>query len=248
MAVSALETLASWGNALLGLFYPEVCQLCSERRATPAQGYVCAQCEAGIDYITPPFCDRCGLPHEGAITVAYRCGNCADLELHFDHARSAARASGPLLEAIHAYKYRRAVWLEPFLTRVLLRAAVPGLRAQGWDLVVPVPLHCLKEREREFNQSERLARALARALELPVEPRALRRVIPTRTQTRLSREERRGNVKNAFQVSGRGGVQGRRVILVDDVFTTGSTTNECARALRVGGAHGVCVWTLARGV
>jgi ComF family protein len=122
------------------------------------------------------------------------------------------------------------------------------LSLEAWDAVVPVPLHPARERHREFNQAERLGRRLGNCLGLPLRPGWLRRVAPTRTQTALTREERAQNVRNAFAL--RPGVQldGERLILVDDVFTTGATTNACARALREGGAREVCVWTVARGI
>ncbi len=224
-------------QAGLALLYPEVCQLCGEQRATPGEGFVCVKCWGRVRFIKPPFCERCGVPVAGEITTAFECANCRDLELHFHSARSAVTARGVVLEAIHRYKYSRALWFEPFLIDLFLRAALPALREEKWDLIVPVPLHRLKEREREFNQAERLAAPLARALALPLNPRLLCRVQPTRTQTLLTkarRDDRR--------------LQGARVILVDDVFTTGATTSACARVLRAAGAGEVCVWTVARGL
>lgn len=232
----------------LALLYPEVCQFCGEQRAKPEEGFVCVKCWSHVRFIKPPFCERCGVPAAGEITTAFACANCRDLELHFQSARSAVTARGVVLEAIHRYKYSRALWFEPFLVDLLLRAALPALGAGHWDLVVPVPLHRLKEREREFNQAERLAGPLARALGRPLHPRLLRRVQPTRTQTLLTKAQRAENVRRAFAWNADGRLQGERVILVDDVFTTGATTSACARVLRAAGAGEVCVWTVARGV
>lgn len=133
---------------------------------------------------------------------------------------------------------------------MLIREAAPVLRGGGWDFIVPVPLHPLKEREREFNQSALLARRLGRAVNIRCAEKILRRDTPTATQTHLNRDQRAANMKNAFAV--RPGAEpqlaGRRIVLVDDVFTTGATTNDCARALRDAGAAEVCVWTVARGL
>jgi len=115
-------------------------------------------------------------------------------------------------------------------------------------MIVPVPLHPLKEREREFNQAERLAARLGESTGLPVNTRGLRRIEPTRTQTLLTREQRAANVRHAFAVRAGCQLEGRRVILVDDVLTTGATTSACARALRNAGARVVQVWTVARGL
>lgn len=244
----AAEKLTPWFRAGLGLIYPTACQLCGEQRAEPREGLVCSRCWAKVRFIKPPFCDRCGLPYQGEITGSFECTNCRELEFHFCSARSAVAAGGVILDAIHRYKYSRAIWFEPFLAEVLLREALPGLRGQQWDLIVPVPLHPTKRREREFNQAERMAGHLSRATRIPMNQNLLRRVVPTRTQTLLTRQQRASNVRNAFAMRLGQHLDRERVILVDDVFTTGATTDACARVLRKGGAGEVCVWTVARGL
>jgi competence protein ComFC len=240
----------TWLDALLGFFYPDNCQFCGQQRATAAEGYVCGHCwkRGGVRFIRPPFCERCGLPYDGAITTEFECGNCREMELHFRFARAAVVAEGLVLEAVHRYKYQRALWLEPFLAELLVKQAKAPLQAGQWDCIVPVPLHPMKKREREFNQSERLAGHLAAALELPLCAGVLARSLPTRTQTQLSRKERAANVRGAFTLRPDASLPGRRVIVVDDVLTTGATTSACARVLREAGATEVCVWTVARGL
>lgn len=240
--------IANCFEAGLAWFYPRVCQICEAERATVEQGFVCAKCWTGVRFIKAPFCERCGLPYEGDITTSFICANCHDLELHFSSARSAVAAKGVTLEIIHRFKYQRALWFEPFLADLLLRAALPVLQAEKWDLVVPVPLHPTKEREREFNQAERIAVHLARALKISLRGDLVRRGLPTRTQTLLTKNQRADNVRRAFVAGGRPKLQGKRIILVDDVLTTGATTSACARVLRSLGASEVCVWTVARGL
>jgi len=242
------ESIRGWVNAGLGLVYPEVCQLCGEARATPAEGFVCGGCRTGVKFIEPPFCARCGRPFEGEITTLFECGNCRQMEWDFDWARSAVVARDPVLEVIHRYKYQRALWFEPFLAELLVQVAGPVLEGLKPDMLVPVPLYPTKEREREFNQADQLAKRLGAATQIPVNKRLLRRVVPTRTQTHLSREERLANVRNAFALRKGQGLNGERIVLVDDVLTTGATTGACARVLRAAGAGQVCVWTVARGV
>ena len=152
------------------------------------------------------------------------------------------------MEAIHRYKYHRALWFEPFLAGLLVQGAQHVLNPTGWDAIVPVPLHPTREREREFNQARLLAAHLARATGIPLQTRLLRRVRPTATQTCLSRKERARNVQHAFALRNSARVNGLRCVVVDDVLTTGATTSGCARALKAGGARRVCVWTVARGV
>ena len=238
----------AWLNSGLGLLYPENCQLCRDEPATAREGFVGPRCGRQVRFIERPFCERCGLPFAGDLTAPFECSNCREMELHFSAARSAVAARGVVLEAIHRYKYQRARWIEPFLAGLLLRAALPALRGQPWDVIVPVPLHPLKQREREFNQAEQLARCLGVAADIPVNKNLLRRVVSTSTQTRLTRQERVANVRGAFALCRGAGLDGERVILVDDVFTTGATTSACAETLMAAGAAEVCVWTVARGL
>ncbi len=154
-----------------------------------------------------------------------------------------------VLGVIHRYKYRGGLWFEPFLSGLLTGAAAPELRRGEWDAIVPVPLHPVRRREREFNQAERLAGALARATGIPLEAGLVRRVSPTRTQALLDRRERAKNVAGVFAV--RAGVRmprRGRYVVVDDVLTTGATTSAVSLALRRAGAERVVVWTVARGI
>jgi ComF family protein len=242
------ESFQRWFNAGLGFFYPEVCQLCEAEPATARGGFVGARCRSHVRFIQPPFCERCGLPFEGNITTRFECTNCREMELRFTSARSAVVARGVVLEAIHRFKYQRQLWFENFLAGLFLREAVPALRGQNWNLIVPVPLHSARQRAREFNQAERLAARLSAALKIPLNRRLLRRVMPTATQTLLTRQQRAANMRGAFALGRGARLNGERVILVDDVFTTGATTSACAQALRAGGAGDVCVWTVARGL
>ena len=240
--------LRQWLNTGLGFVYPEVCQVCLEEPATKAEGFVCAECWQSVRFIRPPYCERCGLPYEGEIKGAFECGNCREMELHFRSARSAVTASEFVRNIIHRYKYRGDRWFEPFLADLLVREAVPALAREKWDLIVPVPLHPTKRRERQFNQAERLGARLSEAARIPLNSKVLRRVEFTETQTRLDRRERAANMKNAFAMRPEAVVKGRRVVLVDDVFTTGATTSACAKVLIAAGAADVCVWTVARGL
>ena len=237
-----------WFNSSLGFIYPENCQVCLAAHATPAEGYVCHDCWQKVRFIKPPFCKRCGLPYEGDITTEFECSNCRGVDLHFTNARSAVLAREPVLDVIHRYKYQRALWFEPFLADLLIRAAVPELAKDRWDFIVPVPLHPAKQREREFNQAERLGACLSRATRIPLNTKLVRRVQPTQTQTRLSREQRAANVSRAFAMRTEQRLDGLRLLVLDDVFTTGATTASCAKVLMSAGAESVCVWTVARGL
>ena len=250
-ALSIVPRLAQASNRLLALFYPEICQICRDHRATYAECYLCEACRRGkhgIKPVEPPFCECCGLPFHGDITVQFECANCREQQLHFRSARSAVEFSGVIKEVIHRYKYNHAAWFEPLLGELLVNAAGPKLSPADWDGIVPIPLHWLKRRDRTFNQSERIALHLSRATGIPMHTRLLKRVQPTYTQTRLSRAERTENVKRAFAFSGRDPIDGARIILIDDVLTTGATASACAKLLKQNGAEVVDVWTVARGI
>ncbi|SRR6266704_637303 len=237
----------TWLKAALSFLYPEICQVCRAERAGQSQGFVCDVCRSKLRFIEPPYCDRCGLPHEGAITASYECGQCQETKPHFSKARSAVAARDAVLDVIHQYKYNRAIWFEGFLAELLIRRAVPQLPAEHWHWIVPVPLYSTRERQREFNQAERLATRLSAAAGIPMDKHLVKRVVATRTQTLLSREERLANMRKAFaMVKGRT-LAGECIVLVDDVFTTGATTSSCAKTLLEAGAAEVCVWTVARG-
>jgi ComF family protein len=219
--------------------------VCQEFNSRP----LCDQCRQSIRLIQPPFCYRCGRPFDPLAQGAPLCSECRRGDFRFDGSRSAGRFEGNLREAIHALKYRGRTRLAQPLGEMLAHCwaqfAPQGAEVQ---LVIPVPLHVTRARERGFNQSELLARVVAQTHEVALNTTVLRRVRPTRPQIALSRSERADNVRGAFEVRDASAVKGHTVLLVDDMFTTGATLNECARALRHAGAEGVYCLTLARQV
>ncbi|MEQ1859089.1 MAG: ComF family protein [Chthoniobacteraceae bacterium] len=240
-----LGALRSTGEALLSLFYPPHCAACG--CDTSAGLHLCAKCGDGARRIESPFCRQCSQPFEGDITGTFTCSNCGDRSFHFDCAVAPFLARGVVREFIHRFKYER----EYHLRHPLAEWAAAGLdderiRARAIDALVPVPLHPARKREREFNQAEAIATLLARRAGVPMRD-ALQRTRYTTTQTRLDRHERMENLRGAFRVRHAAAVQNRHLILVDDVFTTGSTVEECARVLREAGAASVRAITVARG-
>lgn len=247
------KSTSSWIEGLLGFVYPPNCQLCLVEPADAAAGYVCVRCwssPGGIRFVRPPFCRRCGLPFAGEITAEFTCSNCEGVRLHFDSARSAVTAGGIVVRTvIHRFKYNRALWFAPFLTDLLHRELTPWLRENRVDALVPIPLHPVRLRERGYNQSSLLARALSKQTGIPVLDGLIRRIKLTQTQTTLSRDQRALNMRRAFFVDEQRAhkLTDKRVVLIDDVLTTGATANACARELRRAGAGRVDVWTVARG-
>ena len=231
-------------QAAVSLLYPPTCTICREH--VRAGEYLCNACEAKIVRIVPPFCDRCSEPFEGSIDTAFTCANCAHRTIHFDTAVATYRGRGIVRDVIHEFKYNRQIHLRHLVAR-WLRAALDDerLRDQEFDVIVPVPLHAARQRERGFNQASLLAELLSAETSISC-IRLLKRVRYTTTQTALDRSERMENLHNAFRLRKNTDVRGLRVLLIDDVLTTGSTLSECARVLRHAGAKSVHAATAAR--
>ncbi len=239
------------GGRLLDLVYPPHCALCGEK--ADGDQALCGACRDSLPRMREPFCKVCGEPFDGRLEGPFTCPNCSGRGFSFEFARSAMVWDAGTRQLIHELKYRRAVHCAAELARFGAEALADERFAdalcQGWPLV-PVPLHRLRQRWRYFNQAEEIARALSGLTGLPL-LRALVRKRHTKPQTRLSRRERLVNLHEAFEP----GAAGLRwlltrpagAILVDDVLTTGSTTEACASALRKAGCGRVQVLTIMRG-
>jgi ComF family protein len=232
-------------SALIDLLYPRACAGCG--RSVRGAGHFCWDCRTRVEPIRRPYCRLCGDPFEGVIEHEVVCDTCDAAAPHFVLARSGVRFRGPLREALHAFKYTRAAYLAPDLAPFLVAAAESWGRSVVADAVTAVPLYPLRERERSYNQSVLLAAHLAAAWDIPLLDWALRRVRSTATQTTLTAAARARNVRGAFAAPHPELVAGRRLVLVDDIMTTGATVNECARVLCAAGAVSVHVATVARG-
>lgn len=218
-------------RSLLDAIWPPRCLACQGPAWDSPLPSVCARCLEGLPWIGSP-CARCGR-EAGAAVLSSPCGICRDERLDVDGVVSPLRYRDGARDLVLSLKFARrtpaAIPLGRLLADALLRAGRPG------DLVVPVPLSSTRLRRRGHNQAEEIARVVARRLGIERSPRALQRRRDTRPQSGLSRARRRRNPRGAFRAR-RDLVEGRCVILVDDVVTTGATASACARALRRAGA------------
>ncbi len=228
------------------MLYPRRCIGCGTSRPETFRS-ICWDCWSDASCIEPPFCERCGDPIAGAVDHDFICFTCSAKKPAFDAARSAARYDGVVGEALRLLKYEKALWMAPDMAELLHACLQAEFSGCTFDWVVPVPLHPIRRRERGYNQSNVLAHELGKRIGCPNKGGLLRRIKPTTTQTHLTASQRLSNVKNAFQSRKEKRLVGQRVLLVDDIMTTGATVNACAKALKKGGAASVHVITVARG-
>jgi ComF family protein len=221
-------------------------QLCASCREPVGDAGVCAACWSKLSFIAAPYCERLGIPFTydpgpGILSMEAIADPPA-----YHRARAAVRYDDVARTLVHALKYGDRLDLAPTMGRWMATAGKPLL--DGADALVPVPLHWRRQWARRFNQSALLAEVVAKAANTPVSYRALKRVKPTPQQVGLSQAARAQNVQGAFRVppDGKAEVAGRRLILVDDVLTSGATMDACARALLRAGAAQVDALVFAR--
>jgi ComF family protein len=239
----AADTVRAVLRTALDIALPPLCPACRE----PVEGQaLCPACWSKLSFITRPYCERLGIPFvydpgPGILSMEAIAAPPA-----YQRARAAVRFDEISRALVHALKYSDRLDLAPMMGRWLSHAG--GELLAEADALVPVPLHWRRLWARRFNQSAMLAAAISAESGVPIATGLLRRVKPTAQQVGLSRTERAANVQGAFRVppEARGGVAGRRLVLVDDVLTSGATVDGCARALLRAGAANVDVLIFAR--
>jgi ComF family protein len=231
------------GRSALDLLFPPLCIGCREQVSAP--GSLCPACWQQMQFLEGPCCNQCGLPFEIDPGEGTLCASCIAHPPAFDKARALLRYDDASRRPVLALKHADRLDLVPAFGRWLDRAG-RALLAET-DLIVPVPLHRWRLWNRRYNQSAELARALSRLSGIPADPFALARTRRTPSQGEMkSASARRRNVRGAFSVPERADVDGRTVLLIDDVLTTGATAHACAKALKKAGTKAVYVLALAR--
>jgi len=241
----ATKPLGVFKNTILEVFYPENldCAICNNKIKDKAINGVCAFCMDFLPLINSNFCKRCGKPKDD---TGESCAECDGVQYYFERAVSVFEYSTAVQRLIYRFKYRS----ETHLSRVLGNFMAQRLSEQKdwkYDAIVPVPLHKKRQSERGFNQALLLTSNISQTLDIPLIENILHRTKQTLVQAGLGRHERFSNLKNAFSVGDNSKIKGKSIVLVDDIYTTGSTVNECSRALIDAGAIKVYVLTLATG-
>lgn len=233
-------------RAATDLILPRSCVHCGHCCNHRDYEFLCKKCASEIFFVQNPCCTTCGYPYIGAFVDPKRCPHCAPLDPLFDQGRILLLAQGTGRSLLHELKYRRGFYILRDIAKMVLNSSEYTNYIKGARLI-PVPLHPVKFRERGFNQSQKLAAMLAKTCQAEV-VYLLRRTQNTKSQTRLNRHSREQNVKNAFAIATNARViPNDDYILIDDVFTTGSTLNACAQVLRQAGAKSIRVATVGHG-
>jgi ComF family protein len=228
--------------------FPPVCVDCNGLVEGSGFRHLCARCVAKLDFVQEPSCSVCGHPFYGILAGERMCPHCEGLQPVFNRGRTVLLCKGPVRALVHELKYHRALHVLTDIETVFRRSPHTLDFVRG-GMLVPVPLHPRKTRERGYNQSQHLAEVLAKAAGgTTMVESLLRRVVDTVSQTAFDRQARRTNLKNAFALSpGAVITPNQHYILVDDVFTTGSTLNSCAGVLRRAGCLNLDVVTFGHG-
>ena len=233
LASAALGLLSRLTGSALDLLYPPTCAVCRREGR-----FVCEGCEPELPELLAPYCIRCASPGRGVY-----CRLCTATLPHFDGVTAPYVHRGPVRDLVHNLKYNNVRTSASELGR-LMAGRLATLNVQA-DVLAPVPLHKRRERDRGYNQSLLLARAVSEATGIPLEERLLTRTRDTAPQvTMKSPEERRRNIEDAFECASE--LKGANLLLIDDVVTTGGTMSACAKPLKSAGAESVWGLALAR--
>jgi len=230
---------------ILDILFPPYCLECGAGLGNRQEISYCEKCQQTIQLILEPLCAICGKPFDKAAGTNHLCGHCLKKGWFFKQARAAVGYQSPIAEAVKIFKYNGKMHvLTTFaaLAQILFRLQP----LEQPDLVIPVPLHSKRLRQRGFNQALILSKRIFPEYINRINTKALERHVWIRPQTGLKGAERLKNVKNAFRVSRPDPIINKKILLVDDVFTTGATVNECARILMKNRAAEVQVFTFAR--
>lgn len=241
----------SLGKGLISLLLAADCRVCQRPLEPSNFTFVCLDCWSKIKWLQAPYCSKCSKPLPFSPTLqdvpTLLCSECGRQHFYFKKVFIPTLYEGVMKKVIHLLKYNKKTGIMRSLKRII-KSYFDHLdfSFSHLDLVVPIPLHPRKLKERGFNQAELIARVIARYLQVKLAKGNLRRVKATITQTTLSRKERIKNIKKAFEIKDKDEFQAKSVLLVDDVYTTGTTIREAAKVLKQAGAEEVYVFTLAR--
>jgi len=230
--------LNNYIKALGTVFFPHLCFHCETKIR---DGVLCGECLDKIEYIKPPFCIKCARALKSLISI---CVACRKKQTFYERLISIASYKAPLSNLIHLFKYKHCTFLKDFFAQLINECLKERGIESSFDHITAVPSHRQRLRERGYNQAYLLAKELANFLEIPLKDDIIICKKSKAPQVTLAKEMRRDNVRGIFQAQGN--IRGKRILLVDDIFTTGATVNECSKALKENNARSITVLTLAK--
>jgi len=238
--------LAEVLNDISEVIFPPQCLGCKDILHSFNGQIFCSSCEEQTHLITGSICHICGTTFPDSPAESHLCADCLEKKPYFSCARAVFSYENIILNAIHQFKYKRNISIGETLASFMADFQFSNIDFADYSIMIPVPLHTTRLRERGFNQSLVLARILGKKKQIPINFSLLKRQKFTLTQTGSNKQERKQNIKGAFEVTDKRKIAGKNILLIDDVFTTGATVNECAKTLIKAGAQKVSVLTLAR--
>lgn len=235
--------MLNWFSLLLNAILPPRCLSCG--KVIFSEDSLCAECFRNINFITEPVCQHCGTPLPDSVSRGILCPSCLTVRDPFRFCRSAVLYDDFSKKLILDFKFSDHLENKILLSRWLYQAG-KDIFANGTDLIIPVPLHYTRLIKRKYNQSAILADELSKLSSIPVDYKTLKKLKHTRPQVSCNGKERMINIRHAFEVTKNEDIKNKRVVLIDDVYTTGSTLKECAKVLKRAGAKSVDALTVAR--
>lgn len=233
-------------NGIIDLLYPLYCLVCFKKIGSKEVFPLCSECFQKIPWNIPPFCNKCGRNLPVELPSENICLACKKERHYFDRAWSVALYEGVIRDCLHKFKYGQKLGLINFFEKILSNFIEKFIAIEKFDYLIPVPLHPTKLRERGFNQAFLLAQPLAKKFQKKLLPRVLYRKKFTLPQSELTASQRKRNIREAFLLRNQPEISKKNILIIDDIFTTGSTVDECAKLLKRNGAGVVEVLTVAR--
>lgn len=242
-----IRTISDFLDVILELIFQEknICFICDEYDEEIKSSYICSDCFKKLMFIEENKCKKCCRILDVGYSVDL-CHDCIDHKFYFNKAISALEYTGIVKDAIYKFKYKNKAYMYKMFGYMLIKS-LKEEDIQDIDLIVGVPLHKKKKIKRGFNQAYLLGKYIGKELDVKVDKKSLVRIKETSTQNKLNKTSRLLNIKNAFKVKNEELFKDKKVLLIDDIFTTGSTVNECSKVLMKAGAKEVVVLTIATG-
>lgn len=235
--------MKKWIQIIINAILPPRCLICG--KIIPSDHSLCTDCFNDITFISKPYCSHCGLPISTRENNELECVTCLAQKDPFRLCRSAVKYDEFSKSLLLDFKFSDRLDNKVLLSNWLFMAG-KDIFHQGIDLIIPVPLHYMRLFKRKYNQSAILAAEISKKINVPVDYNSLKRIRHTIPQVSCSGKQRSKNVKNAFSIIHPENIKGKRIVLIDDIYTTGSTLKECAKALKKAGAKSVDALTVAR--